>query len=284
MLTKLFLFISTVFMTVQSTALTTHKAAKKILVVVSSENQLALKDGKTYSTGYYLNELTVPAKALVDNGYELVFANPRGNSPNMDIHSDSPKYFGGDQLKYNVYKSFHDQLLGLQQPRKLADVIEQGLEQFAGVFVPGGHAPLIDLVESYDMHRILNYFHFAGKPTALICHGPIALLAALNSAPQVVNALRTGNLTLAQQLAHSWIYAGYNMTVFSTPEEQYAEANQLGGLVQFYPDMALASAQGQVYIAAPWQNNAIRDRELITGQNPFSDETLTQLFLQALSE
>ena len=41
----------------------------KILIVVSSENELTLKGNKKYPTGYYFNELLVPAKKLAEAGY-----------------------------------------------------------------------------------------------------------------------------------------------------------------------------------------------------------------------
>jgi hypothetical protein len=55
-------------------------AAKgKVLVLVSSGYGLPLKDGKVYAgAGYYLNELTVPVRALMQEGYEITFANPKG--------------------------------------------------------------------------------------------------------------------------------------------------------------------------------------------------------------
>jgi hypothetical protein len=50
----------------------------KILVLVSSGRGLPLKDGKVYAgAGYYLNELTVPVRALMKEGYEITFANPK---------------------------------------------------------------------------------------------------------------------------------------------------------------------------------------------------------------
>ena len=256
----------------------------KVLVIVSSENEMALQGGKLYPTGYYLNELTVPVRAVMENGYDVVFANPKGNTPSMDVHSDSASYFGGDVAKYQDYKRFLASLTGLQNPRKISDVIQEGLGQFDGVFFPGGHAPMVDLLKDADVHTILTYFHENAKPTALICHGPISLLAALPNAPQFVDALASGNTAEAQSLAKDWIYAGYNMTIFSTAEEQHAEAVQLGGKVLFYPDAALRAAGGNVTVAAPWSSNALRDRELITGQNPFSDEALAQIFLGALNE
>ena len=42
----------------------------KILVLVSSGYGLPLKDGRIYTgAGYYLNELTVPTRALMKEGY-----------------------------------------------------------------------------------------------------------------------------------------------------------------------------------------------------------------------
>jgi hypothetical protein len=60
----------------------------KILVLVSSGHGLPLKDGKVYTgAGYYLNELTVPTRALMKEGYEITFANPKGNTPQLDVNS-----------------------------------------------------------------------------------------------------------------------------------------------------------------------------------------------------
>jgi hypothetical protein len=60
----------------------------KVLVLVSSGHGLPLKDGKVYAgAGYYLNELTVPVRALMSEGYEITFANPKGNTPQLDVNS-----------------------------------------------------------------------------------------------------------------------------------------------------------------------------------------------------
>jgi hypothetical protein len=49
----------------------------KVLVLVSSGRALPLKDGKVYAgADYYLNELTVPVRALMQEGYEITFASP----------------------------------------------------------------------------------------------------------------------------------------------------------------------------------------------------------------
>ena len=76
----------------------------KVLVLVSSGRGLPLKDGKVYAgAGYYLNELTVPVRALMKEGYEITFANPKGNAPQVDVHSEVADFFGGDAAKLQDY-------------------------------------------------------------------------------------------------------------------------------------------------------------------------------------
>jgi putative intracellular protease/amidase len=72
------------------------------------------------------------------------------------------------------------------------------------------------------------------------------------------------------------------MTIFSTAEEQQREPLEIGGKVLFYPDFALRTAGGDVSVLAPWTSYVLQDRELISGQNPFSDQALLKLLLPAL--
>jgi putative intracellular protease/amidase len=73
------------------------------------------------------------------------------------------------------------------------------------------------------------------------------------------------------------------MTIFSTAEEQQREPIEIGGKVLFYPDFALRAAGGDVSVVAPWKSYVIQDRELISGQNPFSDQELLTHLLPALN-
>lgn len=256
----------------------------QILVIISSEHTLTLQNGKTYATGYFLNELAVPARIFMDNGYSLVFSNPKGNEPSSDINSETPYYFGGSETKCQEYKQFRDSLTNLKNPIKTLDAVAGGLNRFDAVFFPGGHAPMIDLTADPGVCEILTYFHQNSLPTSLICHGPISLLGALPNAREVVAALRSGDVAAARELAKSWIYADYNMTVYSTAEEQETEFSRLGGKVPFYPEVALNEVGGVMHEARPWVSYTLRDRELITGQNPFSDEALSKLVLKAIEE
>src|SRR5579863_1535400 len=166
----------------------------KVLVLVSSGRGLPLKDGKVYTgAGYYLNELTVPVRALMKEGYEITFANPKGNAPQVDVHSEVADFFGGDAAKLQDYMLFRDGLTGLKNPTRISDVIASGLDQYDAVFVPGGHGPMIDLLDDPNAGIVMRHFHETSKPTAVLCHGPISLLSALPNSKEFVAALATGD-------------------------------------------------------------------------------------------
>lgn len=266
-----------------SLSFATQAATKKILVVLSGEDKITLQNGVIHPTGFFLSELMVPIDDLIKNGYEPIFATPSGKKPTMDKISDSAFWFGDDEVKYQQIKALYGSLEGIKQPYSFKEILQQNLESFAGVFVPGGHAPMEDLLKDKDLGSLLRYFHNAQKPTALICHGPIALLAALEDSEEFLNDLSKGNSIPN----NNCIYSGYSMTSFSTAEEMQEEPgedNVLGGYVKFYPDHALSVAGGRVRVADKWKSHVVRDRELITAQNPMSDHEFTKAFIQSLNE
>jgi putative intracellular protease/amidase len=260
----------------------------QVLVILSSANKLPLKEGKEYATGYFLNELMVPVKAMISAGFTPVFANPAGNPPVMDEHSDSKDFFNDDPKALAAIKELRDGIATYKSPRKVADVVREGLDGYIGVFFPGGHAPMGDLLKDTDVGAVLQHFHAKGKPTGMICHGPVSLLAAAKEPAALVEAIAAGNVAEQKRLAAGWPYAGYRVAVFTRAEEQTAEqggkAGFLKGYVRFYPDDALRAAGATVDVAAPFQSHVVRDRELITGQQPKSDDAFAVQYLAALEE
>ena len=251
----------------------------QILVLLSSESQMQLQGGKTLSTGYYLNEFGVPADAFIQAGYELVLATPKGNAPVVDEKSVTVQYFGGSEAEMARIQQVIASIPGIDDTLSLQEVIASGLEQFEGVFIPGGHAPLIDLANNPQVGTILTHFNAQGKPTAAICHGPIALLSAQQNPQQFQQAL----VQQKAPAASNWIYEGYNMTIFSDAEETVFEASLNGNKLQYYPGKAMQQAGGNMQYSEAWTPNVVVDRELITGQNTFSDKALTAAMLEKLA-
>ncbi|MGF6401364.1 putative intracellular protease/amidase [Pseudomonas frederiksbergensis] len=135
-----------------------------------------------------------------------------------------------------------------------------------------------DLISDPALGRLLRAFHAAGKTTALVCHGPIALLSALDQPQRLIDALEVGEQAVEPA---GWIYAGYRMTVISNQEEEQAKGLLGGGQMKFYPQTALERAGGQYQSnQSPWTSNVVIDRELITGQNPASAAAVGQAILQ----
>jgi putative intracellular protease/amidase len=250
----------------------------KILVLLSSETTMPLQAGKTTEVGYYLNEFGVPADALVKAGYELVLATPKGNAPQVDKRSVDPQYFGGLSSEMKRIQAMVANLKGIDDTWSLDEVIGMGLDQYDAVFIPGGHAPLIDLANNPKVGQILTHFHQKNKPTAAICHGPITLMAAHSDPSLYQKNWSAGNPTKAS----NWIYSGYKMTVFSNTEEAVFESSLKGEKLPFYPAKSMAYSGGNMSFGADWQPHVVVDRELITGQNPFSDKALAQALLTKL--
>lgn len=270
--------LSTVALSLSTLATAAPKG--EVLVLLSSETALPLRDGKTFPSGYYLNEFGVPADALQRAGYRLTVVTPRGNRPQADERSVDPQYFRGDAQEMKRIAGVVDQLTQANQVQSLPEVIKAGLDRYAAVFIPGGHAPMIDLANNPLVGQVLRHFHAQGKPTAAICHGPITLLAAQDDPQSYERALGDANTGQAK----NWIYSGYRMTIFADAEEAVFEASLNGDKLRYYPARAMATAGGDMRFAKAWEPHVVVDRELITGQNPFSDQALAQALIAALAK
>lgn len=256
-----------------------------ILVVASNAGSLALLNGKEEPIGYYLNELAIPVMAALEAGYEMVLATPKGKHPVMDPHSVVASHFGNSEVALRQALDFANTHAAMQSPRSFRAVIDDGLDAYVGLYVPGGHPPMVDLMQDLELGEILRHMHATSKTTALLCHGPIAITAAIANAREFRAALVAGRMDEARALAVGWQYAGYRMTVFSNDEEHWAEDNLMGGgKPPFYVNDALKIAGGDVSISDKgiFRPLVIEDRELITGQNPPSDHEMARCFVKAL--
>jgi putative intracellular protease/amidase len=253
-----------------------------ILLIASSADKFELREDKVIPAGFFLNELAIPIMAALEAGYDFVLATPKGTVPVVDERSRDPSHFGNDGKAFRAAVSFVDNDPRMQNPRSLRSVIDDGLDGYVGMFVPGGHPPMVDLMQDPDVGEILRHFHETSKPTALLCHGPAALAASVPQTKAFYAAMEDGDMDAAKAAAKGWQYAGYRMTVFSNKEEAFVEET-IHGRLKFYARDALATAGGMLLTnEGIFEPNVVEDRELITGQNPPSDRALTELFLKAL--
>jgi len=229
-----------------------------VLFVVTGADHWTLNDGTTHPTGFWAEELTTPHRAFREAGYDITIATPGGVVPTVDKGSLSAAANNGQEHADAVARdldSIHGQL---QAPVALEDVDQA---RFDAVFYPGGHGPMEDLAVDETSGRLLTAVLDSGKPLAVLCHAPAALLAA-------------------RREDGSWPFAGYRMTSFSNAEEQAVGfAAKATWLVE-----DRLSELGADYVAGPpFSAHTVVDRNLYTGQNPASSEQLAQQVIAALS-
>jgi putative intracellular protease/amidase len=245
--------------------------ARSVLVVLSGAKDINLKSGKSQETGFFLSELYVPLNMLERAGYRPIFTNPTGETPNMDPLSDHMVWFGAPG-EYNKAKAWLKDHLEEQSEGSLTRPIpfsawgEADLLPIDGLFVPGGHAPMVDLHNNQNLGYIIHHFHRHAKPSGLICHGPVALLS----------------VNLAIPMDQHWPYTGYKMTAYSDKEEAFNELLWRDRL-QLHVEDALKDAGARYEARWPLLPHVVEDRELITGQGPTSAWRFGEALLAALN-
>lgn len=239
-----------------------------------------------YSLTEYGRTLSPIVQAMCDWGkkympdrIDIVLATPSGKLATMDASSNDKKFFGGDDDARAKAVDFVEHLPVIT----LKSAAAGDLSQYAAVFIPGGHAPMTDLMQDEDLGTILRYAHEHQTITADICHGPVALLAALPNAAAYRTALASDDVRGAMKNADGWIYSGYQMTILSDAEEWPGEVAK-GTQMPFHVEQALQIAGGTMVEQSLYQSHVVRDRELITGQNPASDIALGKAIDEAVTE
>jgi putative intracellular protease/amidase len=247
-----------------------------ILVYVSSARAVPFREGGSHAVGVFLGELTEPLEPLLEAGHQLTFVSPDGKPPYIDKNSSRLMYWGFNPMALKkAEKSFQKLLsLGLSNPKPLGEVLKEGLNGCDALFIPGGHAPMTDILYknwlaseelNAETAALLSHFHRFQKTTALICHAPSVLAAA---------GSENGK----------WLYEGYKMTCVTMVSERLIEDippfKVMNGHIPKYPQRILEE-KGAVMkqVPIPMIPNVIEDRELITGQDPYSGKRLGKRLL-----
>lgn len=228
----------------------------KILFVMTGADHWTLADGTEHPTGFWAEEFVVPFEKLKGAGYEIVVATPGGVVPSVDKGSLAPEVNDGQETADHRARVIATST-ELNNPVELAKV---DLADYAAVFYPGGHGPMEDLAVDADSGRLLAAILASGKPLAVVCHAPAALLAVVG-----------------EDGANP--FAGYTLTGFTNAEERQA------GLADKAPWLLqdrLVELGADFREADPWTPNVVVDRTLITGQNPASSAGVADELLKTL--
>jgi putative intracellular protease/amidase len=229
----------------------------KILCVLTGASYWTLKDGHRHPTGYWAEEFVAPYGVFTDAGHKVTVATPRGTVPVTDTMSLEPRMAGGEEnaLREEAVIEKADEL---RNPISLKAV---RLEDYDAVYYPGGHGPMEDLSVDPESGALLRRALASGKPLAIVCHGPAALLATRDA-------------------DGSTPFANYRLTGFSNEEEAGVGFRDKA---KWLLEDELKKLPTQYSKVAVWQPHTVVDRNLFTGQNPASSGPLAKLLVKALS-
>jgi putative intracellular protease/amidase len=235
-------------------------AVKRILIVASNP---AVSDRTGWPIGFWWGELTHPYWEFVEAGYEVVIASPDGGALQADAFSDprDPSGYSASDLISLGFATSPTHAALLEKTPALADVDEEG---FDAVFLVGGQGPMFTFRHDQRVKDLVGRFVAAGKVTAVVCHATCVLLDATtpDGAPVV---------------------AGRTWTGFANSEEDYAD-EYAGTAIQPFriEDEARRLAGTNFVVHGAFRAHAVRDGNLVTGQQQFSGAAAARLVVDAL--
>lgn len=247
---------------------TVHPSARKRVAMVIANPTVSTTTG--WPVGFWWSELTHPWHVFTEHGYQVELFSPAGGSCQADAMSDPNDASGYSRTDLISQGFIHTpELVALvANTRPVADI---QVDAFDAIVVAGGQAPMFSFAQATDLHATFAAFHAAGKVAAALCHG-VAVLA------------------YAKGPDGTPIARGKTVTGFANVEEDFADtAVWSHGLLPrdrhvmpWRIEDRLKELGANYVQAGLWRSFAVRDGNLVTGQQNFSGEATARLVVEAL--
>lgn len=225
-----------------------------ILIVTTSAATMGTSDEPT---GLWLEELTTPYYAFIDAGARLTLASIAGGEIPVDPRSVEPAGENDTSVERALKDSTFQRLLA-ETPK--FDTIDASV--YDAILLPGGHGTMFDYPENNALASLVAEFDSAGKVVAAVCHGPAGLVGA-------------------RKADGTPVVAGRRVAAFTDSEERAAGLEKM---VPFMLETRLKELGARHEAGPDFKPFAVRDGNLVTGQNPQSAELLAKLVMEALSK
>lgn len=234
----------------------------KILMVASSPS---VSEQTGWPIGFWAAELTHPLRIFQEAGYEVELVSTEGGKLMMDSYSnpkDESGYSAHDVITLGYMQlDWFNQML--ENTKKMTEV---NVADYDAIFLVGGQGPMYTFRGNADLEKLFVAFYEAEKPSAAVCHSTTLLLEAKKS---------NGEL----------LVAGKTWTGFADAEEEFAD-QAVGMKIQPYRiETEARKIAGTTFkVAAPFSSFAIKDGNLITGQQQNSGAAAAELVVKALGK
>jgi putative intracellular protease/amidase len=240
---------------------------KRVAIVVANP---AVSSTTGWPVGFWWSELTHPYHVFTEAGYRVELFSPLGGACEADGMSDPNDASGYSKTDLISQGFIHTpELKALVDNTKPVAAID--VAAFDAIVIAGGQAPMFNFEQAHDLHAKFAAFHAAGKVAAALCHGVAVLAYAKDSQGQ-------------------FIAKGKTVTGFANVEEDFAD-NAVWSYGMLPRDKHVMPWRiedrlkeiGANYVQAGlWRSYAVRDGNLITGQQNFSGEETARLVVEAL--
>ncbi|WP_352310843.1 DJ-1/PfpI family protein [Psychrobacter sp. W2-37-MNA-CIBAN-0211] len=240
---------------------------KKILMVCTEEQYMTMENGKKFDTGNHPVEMMVPLLHFKQAGFKVDVFTPTGESVKVEQWAMPDN---DDDVK-KIYAEYESTL---NNPKSIANFVKNDMtdsEDYAAIFIPGGHGAMLGLPEDQNLGELLRWGHNRDLFTLSICHGPAALLAANLDSPN-----------RSDKSESDFIFKGYKMVAFPTGmDKQMPKIGYLPGTMPWYfgeklEDLGVTIsnklASGQTH----------QDRKLISGDGPLAANEFGKISAKAL--
>lgn len=233
---------------------------KRVVIIASNP---AVSEQTGWPIGFWWAELAHPYWELTEHGYHVEIASPDGGKLEGDSWSD-PR----DESKYSAHDLISLGFINSPEHRKLVDeskpLYDIRLGDYDGALFAGGQGPMYTFHSDERVHQLVAEFYEAGKATAVICHATCVLLKT---------KLSNGRL----------LVEGKTWTGFANSEEQYAD-EFVGKRIQPFriEEEARKIPNTNFVVNGRFKPHAVRDGNLITGQQQYSATVAARLLIEAL--
>jgi putative intracellular protease/amidase len=233
----------------------------KQVAILASNPTVSKQTG--WSIGFWWAELTHPYWELNEHGYEIDVYSPDGGKLEGDSWSDprdDSGYSAHDLISLGFINS-REHSAKVEQSKPMADL---RVDDYDAVFVVGGQGPMYTFFDDERVHGLIRSFYEAEKPTVVVCHATCTLLKTTTS---------DGNL----------LVDGKTWTGFANSEEQFAD-EYVGQKIQpfWIEDEAKKLPNTNFIVNGRFKAHAVRDGNLITGQQQYSGVAAARLLIDAL--
>jgi putative intracellular protease/amidase len=240
---------------------------KRVAIVIANP---ATSTTTGWPVGFWWSELTHSYYLLSEAGYEVEVFSPDGGACKADALSDprDPSGYSSTDLITMGFISIPGCAALIDTTKPVSDI---DVDAFDAILVAGGQAPMFTFEGATDLHRTFVEFFERQKLAVALCHG--------------VAILRYTRLSNGKYLA-----SGKTVTGFANDEEDFAD-NAVWQMNLLPRDKHVMPWRiedemkrvGANYVQAGlWRPFAIRDGNLITGQQNFSGAATAELLVQAL--